>query len=172
MEEAFELWKLYLESWAEMAFGQSEVEIYDTEVMGLGTSKIDHSQYILFDLVDVHSLLSLGLKVNKDTDFSHISKHAPGFLEIVSKKTLQALQRLSYPSLLVFDHRSVDKPSEKTVWHAVFFGIAALANSSQDTRAKFAVHDGMGDLNLWKVCYNWDMVKQFCSIGENSIFYY
>ena len=26
LEEAFELWKLYLESWAEMAFGQSEVD--------------------------------------------------------------------------------------------------------------------------------------------------
>jgi hypothetical protein len=46
LEEAFELWKLYLESWAKMAFGQSELEIYDTEIMGLGTSKIDDSQYI------------------------------------------------------------------------------------------------------------------------------
>ena len=46
LEEAFELWKLYLESWAEMAFGQSELEIDDTEIMGLGTSKIDDSQYI------------------------------------------------------------------------------------------------------------------------------
>jgi len=62
LEEAFELWKLYLESWAERAFGQSEI-------MGLGTSKIDNSQYILFHLADVHSLLLAGSLQSADGNF-------------------------------------------------------------------------------------------------------
>jgi hypothetical protein len=63
LEEAFELWKLYLESWAEMTFGQSKI------IVGLGTSKIDDSQYILFDLADVHSLLLGGSLQSADGNF-------------------------------------------------------------------------------------------------------
>jgi len=37
LEEAAELWLLYMDSWAEMSFGISqEVEIFDTLTMGLG----------------------------------------------------------------------------------------------------------------------------------------
>ena len=77
------------------------------------------------------------MKVKKDTDFSVISKHTPGFLEIVHKNLAKTLQKMHYPSLLMFDHRDTDTPNEKKVWNSIFFGIGALANASPDTSAKF-----------------------------------
>ena len=102
------------------------------------------------------------MKVNKDTDLSVISKHTPGFLEIVHKNLAKTLQKMHYPSLLMFDHRDADTPNEKKVWYSIFFGIGALANASPDTSAKFSINDGIGDLHVWKVCYNWDMVSKYC----------
>ena len=115
-------------------------------------------------IASITQIIPSGLKVNKDTDLRVISKNTPGFLEIVHKNTAKTLQRMHYPSILIFDHRSVDKPTEKKVWYSIFFGIGALANASSDTTAKFSLHDGMGDLNVWKVCYNWDVVSTYFKI--------
>lgn len=121
---------------------------------------IEHDYLIRVLILGVLKCI-IGLKVTKDTDMSVVSKHTPGFLEIIHKNFAKTLQRMSYPSLLMFDHRQSDKPTEKKVWYSIFFGVGALANASPDTSAKFTIHDGMGDLLVWKVCYNWDLVSIF-----------
>ena len=87
-----------------------------------------------------------------------LRKSIPGFLELFSKRKFERLVARGYQSLLKFEAYPDTVAGSKQTYYAALFGPMALVNSNNNIREQFYHVDGFGDLLLWRVRTNFDMV--------------